>query len=382
MAALDPDAAAAAWLGTVSPQVRAAAEIAAAHTREDWLVGLVLTLLICLAAVRTGLLPRLQARIEADRPRPRLTACACAAALAGWLAALSAPWEVFAAWRDAPAAGLAPALASVLRRDLAMLAAAALAVPLLLALVRAAPRRWWAWAAAGWAVLAIAAVWLPYALASGPSDLPPMPQGPARAGVLRLIGETRLPVRQVYVSEEPTLEADVTGLPGHPRVIVTRDMLVKLSPTEIRASVGHVLGHHAHGDQLGYAGLLALLGALGLLATARLFGPAARLMGAHGAAGPADPAGLPVLLALATLWIALATPAANGFIRAINLRADQYSLEHAGEPDGLAGLLVKSRGGEVADPSPLDEVLFHDHPALKGRLRRAMAWKATHQLPS
>ena len=124
--------------------------------------------------------------------------------------------------------------------------------------------------------------------------------------------------------------------------------------------------------------MLAAL-AVGLFLVAQvLFGPAARLLGL-----PADivnPAGAPALIAVATLYLCLAVVADHGLIRWINVGADQYSLDHAREPDGLAVALLHEWRGEDPDPSPLQEALFYDHPALQSRLVHAMSWKAAHPL--
>ncbi len=81
---------------------------------------------------------------------------------------------------------------------------------------------------------------------------------------------------------------------------------------------------------------------------------------------------------IAAAWLSLGGVAENGFIRAINVRADQYSLDHAREADGLAQALLHEWKGEDPAPSPLQEALFYSHPSLKSRVEHAMGWKAAH----
>jgi Zn-dependent protease with chaperone function len=164
-------------------------------------------------------------------------------------------------------------------------------------------------------------------------------------------------------------------------VVLAPEAVSESSVAEVRAAVGHVLGHYRARDGLAWAGTLAGLGVLGGLFLAGLYGPAAQLMGAAATkrwngAGLADVRGLPVVWALASLWLAIAQPAALAFDRAINLRADRFSLEHAREPDGLAEALIKGNGLQPVDPTPVELWLTCSHPALKDRIGRAMRWKA------
>jgi STE24 endopeptidase len=238
--------------------------------------------------------------------------------------------------------------------------------------------RFWALACGGVAAaLVFASVWLPFAEASGPAPLPPAPPGAARTGLLRLIADAHVPASQVYVSANPAIDADVTGV-GPARVVVSGGLWAKASPQELRASVGHLIGHYENRDQLSIAALLAVL-TLGMFLAARaLFVPAARLLGASGVRGMDDPAGAPVLLFIAAVYLCGAIALDHAFIRAINVRADQYSLDHAREPDGLAMALLHEWRGEAVDPAPLQEALFYDHPSLQSRLLHAMRWKAAN----
>ncbi len=163
---------------------------------------------------------------------------------------------------------------------------------------------------------------------------------------------------------------------GSARVVVSRGLWNRASPEELRASVGHLIGHYVHHDQLSIAALLAVL-ALGLfLALQVLHAPAAWLLGVP--PSPADPAGAPAMALIAAVYLTGAVIVDHTFIRAINVRADQYSLDHAREPDGLAMALIHEWRGEQVDPSPAQEMLFYDHPSLESRLQHAMRWKAAN----
>ncbi len=68
--------------------------------------------------------------------------------------------------------------------------------------------------------------------------------------------------------------------------------------------------------------------------------------------------------------------AERAYGRWINVRADQFSLDHAREPDGLAINLLRNWRDDKVDPAPLEEALFFDHPSLQSRIEHAMRWKA------
>jgi STE24 endopeptidase len=371
MTAAGPAAAAAAYLQRLPAAARAAAPADTARTETLLAASVAVALLAAWAIARSGLLERMVERLKAAG-RPRWMAeAACGGAAAGLVALALTPFALTPA--GAPA--LLPALILSLRQDAVLSLMGAVAAPLLYGVMRLAPRLWAPLLGGLAATLVFAAAWLPFARASGPANLPPVPAGAARAGLLDLIAQTHLPASEIYLTPTLTLDADVTGL-GAARVSVSRGLWEAASPEELRASIGHLIGHYVHHDQLWIAVLLAAV-ALGLFVAVRaLHAPAARLLGAPD--DIANPAGAPVLIAVAVLWISAGVIADHALIRWINVRADQYSLDHAREPDGLAVALLHEWRGEDPDPTPLQEALFYDHPSLRGRLLHAMSWKAAH----
>ena len=98
--------------------------------------------------------------------------------------------------------------------------------------------------------------------------------------------------------------------------------------------------------------------------------------------GVADPAGLPVIMALFATLSLLATPITNTVTRFFESDADAFSMRTANEPDGMAKALVKTIEYRASSPSALEEFLFYDHPSVERRVRRAMVWKAAHMGPN
>ena len=97
-----------------------------------------------------------------------------------------------------------------------------------------------------------------------------------------------------------------------------------------------------------------------------------------GAAGIADPAGLPTIFIIGSTLLLLATPLTNTATRMAESDADAFSLRVAEEPDGLSKALVKTIEYRADSPSRVEEIIFYDHPSVRRRVERAMDWKAAH----
>jgi STE24 endopeptidase len=373
-----PAAAASAWIARIPASERVAAHELTDARLVAWVLGGALLIAVCWGLTGSGVLGRLRARLEADKPRPWVASTILAAVVTLAVAAVKAPYDVLATgWLDAMRAGTNPRLDIHLHDTISAVArltfAAMLVVPLLHAVMRKAPRAWPAMFAAAVTALSLA-IWAPYALSLGPA-LQPAPPGPVRSGLESLVAETKLPAREIYVSTDPSLDADVTGAFGRAKVVVGPE-LMQAPPAETRAMVAHIMGHYAHGDILAICLIYGLCSAFAVLCIWRLGAPAAQLMGARKVLDAADPEALPALLLIAALWVAAAGIAVNVYLQWANVRADAYSLQHAREPDGLAAVLEREWDHQSIDPSPIETVLFYTHPPLESRILHAMTWKA------
>ena len=367
MTGFDPAVATAAYLSSLPPEIRRAAEIHTATAHWLWAADVVVMLAACWLTLRFNLLGRVRARVERRGERPWIAALICSAVFAVILILLA---TLVGAVGAAVSGQAAPPVPYGL-----WFIAAVIFLPVLYAAARAAPRRWWLWSGAVFAGLALLVMWVPFALASGPAELPALPAGPMREALLSLAHDAGFGVAEIYLSPSNAVDADVTGAPGRPRIAVSQGMVVRQSPQEARASVGHLMGHYAHQDQLTLALLAGTLGLALFYAVHRLFRPVAAALG-RGELSPADPAGLAVAAMIGIVGLTLATVGYDNVVRLINVRADQYSLDHAREPDGLAQALLASDRADRVDPPWAEEVLFYNHPALKSRIAHAMAWKA------
>jgi STE24 endopeptidase len=226
------------------------------------------------------------------------------------------------------------------------------------------------------AALIVAVIWLPYALSAG-SPTTPAPPGAVRDGLTRLIAGSGVPAHGVFLATDPSFMADVSGGFGRAKVSIGPS-LASGPPAEARAIIGHIMGHYIHYDILIFSLVLGLTMLLGFFAVAWFAAPLARLIGAKQVVSAADPEALPAAAIILMVAMVGAGLAGAGYLRWANVRADTFSLDHAREPDGLAAVIEQEWDHQSVDPSPPEEALFYTHPAMTGRLRHAMAWKAAH----
>jgi STE24 endopeptidase len=248
-----------------------------------------------------------------------------------------------------------------------------LALWLILAAARAAPRAGWAWLA-GLSALGIAAVVLvaPVTLVPMARGDRPAPPAAKAAPFIAFAAKGGLPVASAstFASDDPTA-VDAEGLGPIRHLALSRAALAHPQP-ETYAALGHLLGHHRHGDLWMLTLLVAGAAALGLAALAALAAPLARRLGEGDLKGAHDPAGLPVLGLIAWAGLLVFTPAFNLFDQTINYRADAYALSLTRDPGALCRWIVGEAGASKPDPNPLEALFFYDHPPLKPRLEAVL----------
>jgi STE24 endopeptidase len=388
MQSFDPKAATDALLSAMP----AAARLKAIHYTQGghWLLlwGWLVTVVACVIIARLRILPALGRRLEGRRPRPWLFAFLAAVVFTLVDAVIELPWAAYAQWWREKAYGLTSqpfggwlgegVLAAVIDA-----VATGVFFMLLYALIRRSPRRWWLWAAGlviGFYVLL--AVLAPVLIEPLFNRYTPAPPGPTRDAVVALAKTAGVPSDKIYVyngsKQSNRYTANVSGLFGSARVAMSDVMFARGADiAEVRGVVGHEMGHYKRGHVLWGALFFAVMALVGLWLAQLAFAPADRLV-RSGAAGIADPVGLPTLsVIIATLGL-LATPLTNTATRLQESDADAFSLRVAHEPTGLAKALVKTIEYRADSPGPLEEFLFYDHPSVRRRVQRTMDWKAAH----
>jgi STE24 endopeptidase len=380
----DPQAATATYIDSLGAE--ALARAAAYTTGGHWLLlwNLAVSALITWLIVRSGVLERLQARFSGRGVN--LRTWLVAAAFFTLSGVLSLPWEVYADWaRERSYDRTRQPLLDFVGQGLLWLAIAVVLLGLFFvgvyALLRRTGRLWWLWSGG------LTAASLSFFLLAAPlvieplfNDYKPVPAGEVRDALVVMAQRAGVPDDRLFVydgsRQSNNFTANVAGLGGSARIAISDVAFKGASLDEVKAVTGHEIGHYVLKHVWRRVLVLSAIALLFFFLADRWFPRFARAFGSR--ATIADPAGLPVLVFMMSLFLLLAQPLVNGVIRQGENAADQYSLETVNLPDALATALVKTAEYRNPRPGALEEVLFYTHPSVERRVRRAMEWKASH----
>jgi len=257
-----------------------------------------------------------------------------------------------------------------------------LLVMLLYWVFRRTLRTWWMWGAAVTMAFLVATVALaPVYIDPLFNDYKPLPAGPLRDNILGVAHATGVPAEEVYwfdASRQTTrISANVAGF-GETTRIALNDNLLNRSPQEsIEAVMGHELGHYVLNhiyEMLVYLGAILFVGfafvAWGYERAVARWGQA------WGVRGIADPAGLPLLGVLFSVYMFALSPVMKSIIRTNEAEADRFGIAVSGQADGFAFVAMQLSEYRKISPGEWEEVVFFDHPSGRNRVRAAMEWKA------
>lgn len=389
MAQFDPAAATQAYLATLPPEAHAKAT---AYTQGGhWVLlwAALVSILVAWLVLKSGVLVKVRDAVQAKKSRPWLAVAAVVVVDAVIEGLLTLPWSAYEDWWRQKSYGLTDqAFGGWLGETLTMLVISLIMTAALAsgvyAVMRRAPRTWWAWSG-GLVALAFMVIMVLSPVFIEPlfNTYTPAPAGPVRDTVVTMANANGVPSDKIYVyngsKQSNRYTANVSGLFGTARVAMSDTMFKQGADlAEVKGVVGHEMGHYVHMHSIWLASAFGALALVLFFLVDRLFAPVARLLGAKDVNGISDPAGLPVIWIIMAVLGLLATPVTSSLIRIAETDADRFSLERFNEPDGLAKALVKTIEYRAATPSKLEEVLFYDHPSVGGRVRMAMDWKAAH----
>jgi STE24 endopeptidase len=91
-----------------------------------------------------------------------------------------------------------------------------------------------------------------------------------------------------------------------------------------------------------------------------------------------DVAVVPLVGILLVSYFFVLTPVDNTITRTMEYEADIFGLNASQQPDGEAEVDLMLGEYRKLDPSPLEEMIFFDHPSGRTRITAAMRWKAEH----
>ena len=268
---------------------------------------------------------------------------------------------------------------------------AIVATSLVLLVLVGSARRWRrAWPAVAGGVLAavvlVASFVYPVLVEPLFNDFHSLPDGSLRRPILEFADQEGVAVDDVLVADASrrttTLNAYVSGFGGTRRVVVYDNLVDDLPEAEALSVVAHELAHARHrdvvtGSALGAAGALFGVGLLSLVVGA---------MGERRRLSMADPAVVPLVLAVAAVATFVASPVENTVSRQIEIRADVDALETTGDSDAFVAMQRQLALRSFSDPTPpgLSQFWFGSHPTSLQRIAvaRQLAAQTAEEPPA
>ena len=263
----------------------------------------------------------------------------------------------------------------------------AVAVAILYTVMRRVGAGWWVWGASVSGgllvvVLLIGPVWIDPLF----NTYKPVENGAIKSAVLAMAKADGVPVDNVYefdASRQTTrISANVSGIFGSAAVRLNDNLLRRTTLPEIRAVMGHELGHYVlnHIYKMIAEFVLILLAAF-LFAQWAMAKLLVRYGERFALKGVTDVASLPLLSAVFSVFMFFATPVTNTLIRVQEIEADRFGLNLAREPHGAAEAFLKLTEYRKPDPGPIEEIIFFDHPSTRFRVHDAMRWREAMGTP-
>ena len=248
--------------------------------------------------------------------------------------------------------------------------------------VRRLGKNWWVWGAAASIVFQASLVLIaPVYIAPLFNTFNKLQDPKIKDPILSMARANGIPATEVYevdASRQSTrVSAYVTGFLGTQRIVLNDNLLKRCTPEEIQSVMGHEMGHyvlhHVYKDLL-FFGVLAVVGFAFLNWGMRW--SLARWGERWGTHEITDVAALPLAVLVFAIFFFALTPATNSWVRMQEYEADIFGLDAARQPDGEALVDLKLGDYRKLDPSPMEEMIFFDHPSGRTRITAAMRWKA------
>jgi STE24 endopeptidase len=247
-------------------------------------------------------------------------------------------------------------------------------------IVRAAKNTWWIWGS-GVTIVFFAALIMASPVYVAPlfNDYTPMQQSELKDDILAMAQANGVPANDVMVYDRSrqtnSISANVSGLFGTTRISLADTLLERGSPEAVRAVMGHEIGHYVLGHI--YSLLIMMTGII--VVTFAIVHFTFRALAKNerwGVRDIADPAGLPLIIAIIAAVGVVATPLQNSMTRFHEIQADAFGLNAAREPDGFAEAAIMLSEYRKMEPAALEEIVFYTHPSGWNRVHRSMTWKA------
>lgn len=252
----------------------------------------------------------------------------------------------------------------------------------LFAVVRRLPRTWWIWGAVVSIVLVVFMIMIvPVFIVPTFNKVTRLDDPRVTTPILTMARANGIPAHDVWTmdaSKQTTrMSANVSGFGSTMRITLNDNLLRRGSLEEIESVMGHEMGHyvlhHIYKD-------IVFLVIIAVLAFAYLrwsLDWCLKRWGTKwGIRGVSDPAVLPLVVLLASIFFFVLTPVMNTQTRTEEAEADMFGLNASRQPDGFAQAAIHLGEYRKMKPGPVEEWIFFDHPSGYHRIHAAMQWKA------
>ncbi len=251
-----------------------------------------------------------------------------------------------------------------------------LAIELVYVLLASQPETWWLWVALVLLFFSVVMANLaPVLILPLFYKFTALPEGDLTKRLLALAERAHTRVRGIFTmqmsSKTTAANAALMGLGNTRRIVLGDTMLDRYTPDEIEVVLAHELGHHVHHDiwKLIVSQSILTLGGLYLVNVVLHWAVETQ----HFYLGLADAATILLVLALIGAFGLIVMPISNGYSRVIEYQADEYALQTTQMVGPFKSAMTRLANQNLADaePSPIIEFLFHDHPSIHKRLQHA-----------
>jgi STE24 endopeptidase len=385
----DADKATQEWLDTMSPEARAKSD--AYFEGGYWLVlwDFVVAIIVAWLFLGTKLSAKMRDFAEGITGVRWVQTLIYAAQYVVLSTLFGLPWAIYEGWFREHQYGMSnQGLGGFLGDEgiglIIGLVFGIIAIPVIYAVIRKFTRTWWIWGAVVGMVLIV------FSVAIGPTYLEPafnkfypLKEGPLKEQILSMARANGIPAKDVYEfdasKQTKRMSAHVSGIGGTTQISLNDNLINRGSPEEVRAVLGHEMGHYVLNHVFHGIFEASILIVIGFAFVKWAFDKVRLKWGAGwGIRDVSDVAGLPLLVLLFAAYGFVLTPIQNTMTRMQEGEADIFGLNAAREPDGFAQAAIHLSEYRKMDPGPLEEFVFYDHPSGYHRIHRAMVWKAEH----
>ena len=243
-------------------------------------------------------------------------------------------------------------------------------------LLARSPMRWWLWT--GLLALPFFTLVLlitPVYIAPLFNKFGPMKDKALEGQVLAVAAQAGVEGARVFEVNKSVdtekVNAYVTGIGRTKRIVLWDTLLARLTPEQTRFVVGHELGHYVLGHvwvNILVSWALTLMGLYGAHRSAAFL--LARFGTRFGFTTLGDPASLPLLMVLLSLFSFLISPAALALSRHHEQQADRFGLDLTGDNEAAATAFVALQKQNLAVPRPslLYKIFRASHPPIGERV--------------